>query len=65
MIWKGEGIEAEGVVHGFYRLPPLPPQTGQGGNPLPLQVGHFIRACTPVPLHKPQGKEDVPEPWQI
>ncbi len=37
----------------------------QGGNPLPLQVGHFICEYTPVPLHKPQAIEDVPEPWQI
>jgi hypothetical protein len=52
------------VIISFYRVPSLPPQTEQGGKPLPLHVGHFICPYRPVPLHKPQANEDVPEPWQ-
>jgi len=52
------------AVDYFYYLPPLPPQTEQGGNPLPLHERHLLCEYTPVPLHKPQANDEVPEPWQ-
>lgn len=36
----------------------------QGGNPLPLHEIHLLCEYTPVPLHKPQAIDEVPEPWQ-
>ena len=42
----------------------MPLQDWQGGNPFPLQLGHFCPFRTPVPLQRLQATLVVPEPWQ-
>lgn len=61
-FWMVKWWRREMVACQFF---PLPQQMAQFWNFLPLHVGHFICPYSPVPLHNPQGVEEVPEPWQV